>query len=168
MAFGTGEHATTSSCLRLLNGIAATLPSQKWSLLDLGMGSGILALAGELLGAKKIIGVDNDERCVKISQENALANQLPLAQFYEADLLKWKIPGKWNVVVANIYSSVLSTVALKIVKAILPHGYLILSGILACEVQEIATLFETLGMKQERIITRGKWAALQFRKTSLL
>ncbi len=162
MAFGTGEHATTSSCLRLLSGVATMLRGQPWSLLDLGAGSGILALAGELLGAKKILGVDNDQRCITVAKKNAVANKLMCTEFCHADLLRWKISGTWNLVVANIYSSVLTTVAPKIVKAIKPHGHLILSGILKCEVDEITACFANLGMKQERIITRGKWAALYF------
>jgi ribosomal protein L11 methyltransferase len=78
MAFGTGDHATTARCLQLLVGAAAPLreSGKKWSLLDLGCGSGILALAAELLGARKILGVDFDERCVRISGENATLNAL--------------------------------------------------------------------------------------------
>lgn len=162
MAFGTGEHATTRSCLRILSRIVATLPTQPWSLLDLGTGSGILALAAELLGAQKILGIDFDERCIKVAQENATENQLSLAKFCHADLLQWKIPGTWNVVAANIYSTVLSATAPKIVKAIAPNGHLILSGILACEAEEVETLFSNLGMRKSQRIIQGKWAAIHF------
>lgn len=66
MAFGTGDHATTARCLQLLVEAAAPLRASKeaWSLLDLGCGSGILALAAETLGARKILGCDFDEACV--------------------------------------------------------------------------------------------------------
>jgi ribosomal protein L11 methyltransferase len=164
MAFGTGDHATTHSCLRLLSRIVSASPVHPWSLLDLGTGSGVLALAGELFGAEKILGIDFDETCVRIAQENAEANNLSRSQFQHADILKWKPPGKWNVVAANIYSSVLSTVAPKIVGSIKEGGDLILSGLLAVEHAEIETIFTRLGMKKATAITRGKWCALHFQK----
>ncbi|HLB34047.1 MAG: hypothetical protein A3F67_02060 [Verrucomicrobia bacterium RIFCSPHIGHO2_12_FULL_41_10] len=163
MAFGTGEHATTHSCLRLLCNIAKTCPSSNkahWSLLDLGSGSGILTLAAELLGAQKILGIDFDKRCVSIAQKNALLNNLARSHFRHADLLCWNPPGIWNVVAANIYSSVLTTVAPKIVAAIAPQGHLILSGILAVEHDEIINVFTQLGLKKTSVIIRGKWCAL--------
>lgn len=164
MAFGTGEHATTHSCLRLLSKIASASPAHPWSLLDLGTGSGVLALAGELFGAEKILGIDFDEICVRIAKENATANNLSRSQFQHADILKWNPPGKWDVVTANIYSSVLTTVAPKIVAAIKAGGDLILSGLLAVEHAEIETIFTHLGMKKTTAITRGKWCALHFLK----
>ncbi len=164
MAFGTGEHATTNACLRLLSGIAKTFSAHPWSLLDLGAGSGILALAGELLGAKKILGIDFDQRCVTIAKENAHANELTLARFRHADILKWNPPGTWNIVTANIYSSVLTCVALKIVAAVAADGHLIVSGILAVEEKEILKVFKKLGMKKMIVITRGKWCAIHFHK----
>ena len=163
MAFGTGDHATTNSCLRLLNTIAKSLPVNQWSLLDLGTGSGVLALAGELLGAQKILGIDFDNRCVTIAQENALANQLPRSRFRHADLLRWKLPGTWNVIAANIYSSVLTTVAPKIASALEPQGHLILSGILAVECDEILATFTSLGMEKIAVLTRGKWCAIHLK-----
>ena len=161
MAFGTGEHATTRSCLRILSGIASEVPQKNWSFLDLGTGSGILALAAELFGAQKILGIDFDQRCVKVSRANAKANQLLKTKWEHADLLQWKIPGTWHVIAANIYSSVLSVAAPKIVKALAPQGHLILSGILACEISEVEKLFCDLGLKKVRVIIQGKWGALQ-------
>jgi len=84
------------------------------------------------------------------------------AKWQHADLLQWKIPGTWNVIAANIYSSVLSVAAPKIVKALTPQGHLILSGILACEVKEVEKLFCKLGLKKVRAIIQGKWGALYF------
>ncbi|MFI0348719.1 MAG: 50S ribosomal protein L11 methyltransferase [Chthoniobacterales bacterium] len=164
MAFGTGEHATTNTCLRLLSNIVKTLPPEKWSLLDLGTGSGILALAGELLGAKKILGIDFDQRCVTTAKENAEANQLPRARFRHADILKWHPPGTWNVVTANLYSSVLTSAGSKIVASIADNSHLIISGILAVEEKDVLTFFKKLGLKKVSVITRGKWCAMHFQK----
>ena len=165
MAFGTGDHATTARCLQLLVEACSPLRTAgtKWSLLDLGCGSGILALAAECLGARRILGVDFDERCVRISKENALLNELPLASFRKADVLHWQPPGKsaaYDIVVANLYSTILSASAPMIVGAITPGGRLIVSGILAVEEEAILKTFASLGLSHRKTLKRGKWAAL--------
>ncbi len=170
MAFGTGDHATTARCLQLL--VEASLPlresSTPWSLLDLGCGSGILALAAELLGATKLLGVDFDDRCVRISKENALLNNLPRSRFRKADVLRWKPPGTtgYDIVAANLYSTILTAAAEMIVEAIKPGGVLILSGILAVEETAIRKTFSTLGLRHRQTLKRGKWAALLFDKNA--
>ena len=173
MAFGTGDHATTARCLQLLVEASAPLrkggaesdKGQKWSLLDLGCGSGILALAAELLGAQKVLGCDFDEACVRISKENALLNKLPLARFLKADVLRWKPPGKagsYDIVAANLYSTILTAASEMIVNAIKPGGVLILSGILAVEEKPILKTFSTL--RHVKTLKRGKWAAVMMKK----
>ncbi len=169
MAFGTGDHATTARCLQLLVEASAPLrPSgAPWSLLDLGCGSGILALAAELLGARKILGCDFDSKCVEISAENAAQNKLPLSRFVKADVLRWKPPGKagsYDIVAANLYSTILTAASPMIVNAIKPGGVLILSGILAVEEQAILKTFSALGIKHRKTLKRGKWAAVMMGK----
>jgi ribosomal protein L11 methyltransferase len=167
MAFGTGDHATTTRCLQLL--VEATAPlraSEKgWSLLDLGCGSGILALAAETLGAGKVLGCDFDEACVRISKENAKLNKLTASRFIKADVLKWKaneMGGAYDIVTANLYSTILTAAAPMIIKAIKPGGVLILSGILA--VEEIAILKTFSKLHHIKTLKRGKWAAVMMRK----
>jgi ribosomal protein L11 methyltransferase len=167
MAFGTGDHATTARCLQLLVEAAAPLRASggKWSMIDLGCGSGILALAAEKLGAGKILGCDFDEACVRISKENALLNKLPLARFLKADVLRWKPPGKkgaYDIVAANLYSTILTAASVMIVEAIKPGGVLILSGILAVEEKTIVDTFSSL--RHVKTLKRGKWAAIMLRK----
>ena len=167
MAFGTGDHATTARCLQLLVEAAAPLRASggKWSMIDLGCGSGILALAAEKLGAAKILGCDFDEACVRISKENALLNKLPLARFLKADVLRWKPPGKkgaYDIVAANLYSTILTAASAMIVEAIKPGGVLILSGILAVEEKTIVDTFSSL--RHVKTLKRGKWAAIMLRK----
>jgi len=167
MAFGTGDHATTARCLLLLVEAAAPLRASggKWSMIDLGCGSGILALAAEKLGAGKILGCDFDEACVRISKENALLNKLPLARFLKADVLRWKPPGKkgaYDIVAANLYSTILTAASVMIVEAIKPGGVLILSGILAVEEKTIVDTFSSL--RHVKTLKRGKWAAIMLRK----
>lgn len=179
MAFGTGDHATTARCLQLL--VEATIPFRKpeedgaqklspLSLLDLGCGSGILALAAEMLGAITILGVDFDERCVRIAKENAKLNELPRSRFCKADVLHWKpadTTGKvvsYDIVAANLYSTILTAASEMIVAAIKPGGKLILSGILAVEEERIGKTFSALGLVHIKTLKRGKWAAMMMRK----
>ena len=172
MAVGTGDHATTARCLQLLVEASAPLRkgADKWSLLDLGCGSGILALAAELLGAQKVLGCDFDEACVRISKENALLNKLPLARFIKADVLQWKPPAQkgkpatYDIVAANLYSTILTAASEMIVAAIKPGGVLILSGILAVEEKAILKTFTALGLKHRETLKRGKWAAVMMGK----
>jgi ribosomal protein L11 methyltransferase len=164
MAFGTGDHATTARCLRLLATEAVARKSGSWSLLDLGCGSGILALAAEKLGARKILGVDFDETCVRVSEENALLNGLTRSRFRKADVLRWKPPGTWDIVAANLYSTILTAAAGSISAAVAEGGCLILSGILSVEERALLECFGNLGLRHRETLGRGKWAAMLFEK----
>ncbi len=166
MAFGTGDHATTARCLQLL--VEATAPlcasDKPWSVLDLGCGSGILALAAEKLGSKKVLGCDFDAACVRISKENAQLNKLPLSRFLKADVLHWRAPGSYDIVAANLYSTILTAASSMIVHAIKPNGVLILSGILALEEKAILKTFSSLS--HMKTLKRGKWAAVMLCKAA--
>lgn len=168
LAFGTGDHATTARCLQLLAEASKPLAGKEWSLLDLGCGSGILALAGELLGARRILGCDFDERCVRTSKENADLNGLSHSRFVKADVLRWTPPksgGKpatYDIVAANLYSTILTAAAPMIVEAVKPGGVLILSGILSVEEPALKKTFANL--RHQETLRRGKWSAMMFRK----
>jgi len=168
LAFGTGDHATTARCLQLLVDATNPLQDKEWSLLDLGCGSGILALAGELLGALRILGCDFDERCVKTSKENAVLNDLTRSRFVKADVLRWtptKSAGKpavYDIVAANLYSTILTAAAPMIMEAIKPGGLLILSGILSVEESALKKTFSAL--RHQETLRRGKWSAMMFPK----
>jgi len=167
MAFGTGDHATTTRCLQLLVEASAPLRAvgKPWSLLDLGCGSGILALAAETLGAGKVLGCDFDPACVRISKENAKLNKLPASRFLKADVLQWKareMGGSYDIITANLYSTILTAAAPMILKAIKPDGILILSGILAVEKKAILKTFSVLN--PIKTLKRGKWAAVMLKK----
>jgi ribosomal protein L11 methyltransferase len=127
-----------------------------------------LELAAEMLGATTLLGVDFDERCVRISKENALLNELPRSRFRKADVLRWKPPGKtgsYDIVAANLYSTILTAAAEMIVEAIKPGGKLILSGILAVEEEAITKTLAALGLSHLKTLKRGKWAAMMMEKT---
>ena len=137
MAFGTGEHATTAMCLRFLTEIARRRRTEKWELLDLGMGSGILALAGSVFGASHAFGLDNDAHAVRTARENARLNGVSArrVQFARADLSIWRPDGRaWPVVMANLFSELLVRLMPGVIApAVAPGGDLVLSGVLATQ-----------------------------------
>ncbi len=159
MAFGTGHHATTATVLRLL--VDSALPRQaagkKWSMADLGCGSGILAIAAEKLGASRVWGCDYDPAAVKISQENAERNETPKVRFSRVDVLKWEPKQQWDIVAANIFFDVLEAAFSQLVRSVAPGGVLMLSGILKSQAKDCLAAGKRAGFVVEKVVTKGKW-----------
>lgn len=163
MAFGTGEHATTSACLRFLADEAKNC-EPGWTCLDLGTGSGILAIAAEKLGAHEVLGLDYDPRAVKAARANLRLNRCRRADIEEANLLKWRSGRtRHRIALANVFSEVLRAAAQGIVRSVSPGGCMILSGILRPQEKEVLRNFRALGMKFEKAARRGKWVTLRLR-----
>lgn len=162
MAFGTGEHATTSACLRFLLRESKRI-GKNWTLLDIGTGSGILAIAAEKLGAKRVEAFDYDERAVKAAQANARRNRCRLIKIGRKNLLQWKPRVRYPLVMANVFSEVLRMAAPQIVASVRPGGCLVLSGILRPQEREVLATFRTQGFRLEKVSRRGKWVTLQLR-----
>lgn len=164
MAFGTGEHATTAACLRFLRDEAARL-SSGWTALDIGTGSGILAIAAEKFGATRVEAFDNDLRAVRAARANARLNGCSRIAFAAADVLAWSPRrARYPVVAANIYSEILRAAAPAIARAVAPGGCLALSGILRDLESQTLGAFAPLGFALERVSRRGKWATLLLRR----
>ncbi|MDB6155400.1 MAG: ribosomal protein methyltransferase [Chthoniobacteraceae bacterium] len=155
MAFGTGDHATTSTCLRLLSDASDQL--RDWEMLDLGCGTAILAIAARLLGAKKAEAGDFDPDAVRVSKENVRANQVSKLSVRKLDVRQWTPERTWDVVVANMFSGILIEVAAKIVAATAPGGRLIFSGILRDQEKAVVEAFEANGFRIDQIVRKGKW-----------
>ena len=170
VAFGTGEHATTATCLRLLADVAKELRGAEWDALDIGTGSGILALAARIFGARKVEAGDFDPTAVRVAKENAVANNIRGVHFARSDVLKWSAPRRWPVVVANVFSTTLIQAAPRIARAVEKGGRLILSGILRGQAPEVAAEFARQGFSVERAVAKGKWVTLLTRhaKTRLV
>ena len=169
MAFGTGEHATTSMCLRLLLEVARQRAGTNWDVLDLGMGSGILALAGKLFGARQALGVDNDPHAVRTAKENAKLNDLTgrRVRFEQAELPVWHPAPEqtWPVVTANLFSELLIRLMPKVIApAVATGGDLILSGVLATQAEEVVASVQTAGLCLLTTKQRGRWRAFHYRK----
>lgn len=163
MAFGTGEHATTATCLRFLADLAPELPKD-FSLLDLGTGSGILAIAAEVLGAGRVEANDFDPIAVKIAKQNARKNKCRRTEITVGDALKIKDRNRHEVVAANLFSELLMGCAPRIARALKPRGWLVFSGVLRKQADEVAARFVAEGFEPPRIISRGKWCAGLTRK----
>jgi len=163
MAFGTGDHATTASCLRLLCDISPTLPI-KWTALDAGTGTGVLAIAAEKLGAAKVRAIDYDPRAVKAAKDNLTRNRAQHVNLTKGDLLKWS-PGRmrYRIVLANVFSEILRAAAPRIARSVAPGGCLMLSGILRTQETGVLRTFRPLGFKLEAAARRGKWVTLRLR-----
>lgn len=160
MAFGTGDHATTSTCLRLLVDIAREREQvgKKWSVADLGTGTGVLAIAAEKLGSCEIFACDFDPFSVAAASRNAERNHAPEILVKEQDVLKWKPRKKgYDVVMANLFSTVLIEAWPVIAKSLSSGGDLIVSGILATQAWEVFTAAASNGLGFTKVIKKGKW-----------
>lgn len=162
MAFGTGEHATTSACLRFLRTEAARL-EPGWSALDVGTGSGILAIAAVKLGAARVDAFDYDERAIPAARANIRRNRCKRIELSRQNLLHWKPRRRYPLVVANVFSEILCLAAPQITAAVKPGGCLILSGILRTLEKETSKTFSASGFKEVAAARRGKWSTLVLR-----
>jgi ribosomal protein L11 methyltransferase len=157
MAFGTGDHATTANCLRLLVDFAKNAP-EGWCALDLGCGTGILALAAVLLGAKSAAGCDYDAAAVKIAKKNAAANKIKGVRFWSQDILEWEPDERYALVFANIFHDVLTASMGKIAAAAAPGGTVIVSGILTEQLENVQNAARAAKLKLAEPLIKGKWA----------
>jgi len=169
MAFGTGNHESTRMCIEFIVDDTNS-KSCGDSFVDLGCGSGILTIAASLLGFSSVLGFDNDEDAVRISSENASVNNLPNdVKFQVNDLNKMNHSlGKFDYVAANIQADILIRNAEKIIDLSNPNSVIILSGILAKEVNQVCDCFQNLnpdGDIQINLKRMGDWAAVRIIKS---
>lgn len=157
MAFGTGDHATTSTCMRLLVDIARERAGTDWDLLDLGTGSGVIAIAARMLGAHHCLGMDFDPQAVEVARRNVRRNKVSLVTITKADVLQWEPGRQWPVVVANLFSTILQQAFPMIAMALEKTGDLVVSGILRDQWDETREKAATCGLTFEQIVPKGKW-----------
>lgn len=161
MAFGTGLHETTQLCIQAIDRLSAD--GSVHSMLDVGCGSGVLSIAGSLCGIENVRGVDNDPICIDVSRENGKANHVPCV-FDDTDI--WDIEEKYDLVVANIISSVLKALKEDMKNACKPGAKLVLSGILCEELEDVEEAFlEGIPMKKLSHVTKGEWCSIVFERT---
>ena len=155
MAFGSGQHETTRLCLTLLEEYVR----EGIRMLDVGCGSGILAIAGLLLGAESAVGVDIDPLSVKIAGENAVINgvreRLTLA---EGDLAS-KVSGRFSLITANIVADVIIRLLPDAAGLLEDGGAIIVSGIIDTRLADVETCAAGCGLSFSKILTERGWCA---------
>lgn len=161
MAFGTGNHETTRLCCERLVAFADSRGTGA-RVIDAGCGSGILALSAARLGFRGVRGFDNDPEAIAVSNENAALNELAGDVVFTLDDLESGLAGhEAELVIANIQADVLVRFAARLAGAVAPGGVLVLSGILAGEIDAVRDAFAAAapGWTQESR-TLGEWADL--------
>ncbi len=155
-AFGTGTHETTSLCLKLLEkqGVSGK------SVLDLGTGSGILAIAAGLLGARDVLATDIDPEALKIASENVELNRMDkLVKLQQSDLTKG-IDFKADIVLANLIAELVKKAAADVKRCLNQNGVFISSGILTDLKEDVAFALKESGFEIIEIMEEGEWCAI--------
>ncbi len=160
MAFGTGTHATTSLCIRMIQEYLRAGDR----FLDVGTGSGILMIAAAKLGASGVCGVDTDSVACEIARQNLLLNYVDPAHFQVAsgDLLE-SISGKFQIVAANILSEVVLMLLNDVSSVLAPGAVLICSGIIESNTRLITDKMKSVGLSVLEVNTRDGWVAIAAR-----
>jgi ribosomal protein L11 methyltransferase len=156
MAFGTGHHETTRSCLALMENYAPK--TAKETFLDLGTGTGILAIAARKLGYRRVVGIDTDLLAIDAARKNIIINSVPDVEIGEERLAG--IHETFDVIAANLISGVLVLLAPVLSPRMNPGGVAILSGILSGQEDEVIEAMEQAGLSLQETYRDGKWVSL--------
>lgn len=170
LTFGTGAHPTTQLCLELLEEVLR--PGDR--VLDLGCGSGILAIAALVLGASRAVGVDIDPKAADAAAENAALNGIGADRLrvYAGDVLNDKRlgaklgPGQNRVVLANIVADVIIPLSGTAGELLAPGGVFLCSGVIDGRQDEVRAALEASGFAVTRHLEKGGWHAMEARNSS--
>ena len=154
MGFGTGHHATTRMCLRLLS----ELDVSDRTVLDLGTGSGVLSMAAALSGARRVVGIDVDQDAIDSAETSARLNTLPDTIAFEVSDFRVRPPQAADLVLANLTGGMLISTAGAIAGLVRPRGQLILSGFDHTEVAGVLAAFASF--KEQQQLSEDNWIAL--------
>jgi ribosomal protein L11 methyltransferase len=157
-AFGTGHHATTAGMLSAIERVCARGAVQR--ALDVGTGSGILAIAMAMLGAGEVVAIDTDRLAVESARENAALNRVASRINVSATTVN-RIRGRFDLIAANIFSATLIALAPELIRRLRPRGMLVMGGVLAREAPAVAARYR----RALRCVSVGvdrRWATLVF------
>jgi ribosomal protein L11 methyltransferase len=157
-AFGTGEHPTTAMSLKLLEQVTRKW-NPGWSMVDLGTGSGILAVAAKCFGAKRVSAIDVDPVAISTAKSNARRNRINGIQFQVGEAGRWHPPAKTDLVTANLFSELLIEILPKLRGYLSTSGWVILSGALRSQEREILAALGRNNLAITEIRRRGRWIA---------
>lgn len=161
-AFGSGEHGTTSGCLLLLDQLK-TAGFNPGTVLDMGCGSGILAIAARRLWEAPVLAVDIDPESVRVTHLHASANHVDLKAVAGAGFAV--VDQSYDLIIANILPVPLKEMAKDLVAHLNQNGYVILSGMLLDQGMDVLSVYKPLGMTLHTRLDRGEWTALLLQKS---
>jgi ribosomal protein L11 methyltransferase len=167
LSFGTGQHGTTKACLFFLDRLQHRLPEAV--VLDLGCGSGILAIAAAKLGFPRVLALDHDPEAVRVARENTAANGVAdRIEVAVAEVERDRPFPPCRIVVANILATVLiaSASAVRASLSDQPGSTLVLSGILACQYEDVRRAYIALGLRETQRLTLEGWTTGGFETTA--
>ncbi len=162
MAFGTGTHETTALCLEFLDGSV----SGGERVLDIGCGSGILAVAALLLGADSAQGIDIDPIAVRTATENAKRNNVSSRFTVDCGDLAQKANGVYDIVLANIVADAIIRLSPGVPDLLTPNGVFIASGIIDDRQREVTSALEKIGLSVYESHQKNGWVSLICKKTA--
>jgi ribosomal protein L11 methyltransferase len=156
MAFGTGHHETTRSCLVLMERHIGMVKAERF--LDLGTGTGLLAIASLALGFRSVVGVDTDPLAIEASLRNIALNKAERIELHEGGIDQCR--GSFDMIAANLISGTLVQLAGEIASRLVPAGVVIMSGILKGQDDEVVAAAESSGLACIERFADGKWVSL--------
>ncbi|MFY0591822.1 50S ribosomal protein L11 methyltransferase [Roseivirga sp.] len=162
MSFGTGHHETTHQMLALQYDI----DHKGKSLLDIGSGTGILAIMGSKLGASSVAATDVDEWCIENSQDNFDLNEVKPNFIKKGTIRELALKDSYDLVLANINTNVLLDEIPEYVKLLNDGGYLFLSGFYESDLPKVDELVVGQGLKEVRHTTRKNWVGIVYQKVT--
>ncbi len=161
LSFGTGDHFTTRFCLEMIDRLVPA--GDVSSMLDVGTGSSILAIAAGKLGVARILAIDHDAIALEQARENLRLNGLEgSVELRVGDVMKERTEGSFDLVCANVYTTVLLSIAPALVAG--TRKYLVLSGIRDPELDQVAHAYAAAGLDEIFRDGNGEWGGLAFRK----
>jgi len=159
MSFGTGHHATTSLMCQAMD----TLEFKHTKVLDMGTGTGVLAIFAEMLGAQKVVGVDIETWAVENAKENVLRNNCRNIDVLLGDI-DGVTEGGYQVILANINKNVLTRHLSHYQSLLSDDGVLLLSGFFTFDNDEIVHKADSCGFQLQKAYEKENWSCLQFLK----
>jgi ribosomal protein L11 methyltransferase len=158
MAFGTGSHATTALCLERCDDLLAEFPGA--DLLDVGTGSGVIALLAKKLGAGRVVGTENDAAALEAARKGAELNGIAGIDWALAEDPA-EVPGQFRIVIANILLNTLEELAPAIASKVAPGGRLVLSGLLAGQAEVAERAYVAQGLQTFARKQREGWIRVE-------
>lgn len=164
MAFGTGQHSSTRMCLMALEEIIMHKRSpHQWNALDVGTGTGILAISCAKLGIEKIVAVDLDPQAAEIAGKNIAINMVEdKIEIINRDISGFK--GKFELIVANLTANTLIKLRSTLLRMMKPGGYLIISGIMENDSGSIEKRFYAKDITLHKMFTENEWVCYVLKK----